>query len=98
MVEVNVSVEARADMLEIHSQSTNRFGSDVADQYIDGIDRALSRLIVYPELGPVYQRLRPPLRFLVCRSHHIFYDFDGVVVSVIRILHHAMNAQRVFMQ
>ncbi len=82
----------------IYTHSIEQFGFDIASAYMDGIDQAFERLADFPELSPVYSKLRPPLRFIVCRSHHIFYDFDGAVVSVIRILHHAMNAQRVFMQ
>ena len=80
-------------MLELHAQSTIRFGSDVADQYIDGIDAALAQIAEFPESGPVYHGLRPPIRFLTYRRHHILYDYDGETVSIIRIIHHARDVR-----
>lgn len=41
MAEVEVSSVARADLLDIHTQSVVRFGLAVADKYIDGITAAL---------------------------------------------------------
>ncbi len=80
-------------MLDLHTQSTIRFGLDVADEYIDGIDAALARLAEFPESGPVYPGLRPPVRYLTYRRHHILYDFDGTTVRIARILHHARDVR-----
>ena len=93
MVDVNVSVEARADILDLHTQSTIRFGLDVADEYIDGIDAALARLAEFPQSGPVFPGIRPTIRYLAYRRHHIFYDYDGTTIWIVRILHHAMDVR-----
>ncbi len=81
-------------MLELHTQSTIRFGLDVADQYIDGIDAALARLAEFPKSGPIYPGIRPAIRFLTYRRHHIMYDYDGETVWVVRIIHHARDVRQ----
>ena len=94
MADIDVSVEARADMLELHARSTIRFGLEVADNYIDGIDAALAQLAEFPESGPVYPGLRPPIRFLTYKRHHILYDYDGETVWIVRIIHHARDVRQ----
>ena len=74
MVKVDVSVEARADLLELHIQSTIRFGLEVAEEYIEGINAALARLAEFPQSGPVFPGIRPPVRYLAYKRHHILYD------------------------
>jgi toxin ParE1/3/4 len=96
MVDVIVSAEARADVLDIYARGFDDFGEEVADAYIDGIEHALARLRSFPEIGPIYPGLRPPARFLAYRRHHILYDFDGTTVYVIRILHHAQDVRSLF--
>ena len=91
MAEVILRAEARADLLDIYAQSIEQFGTVVAGAYMDGIDQTIARLADHPEIGPVYPGLRPPVRFLTHRRHHIMYDYDGTTVWVARILHHAMD-------
>jgi len=94
MAEIDVSAEARADLLDLHAHSTVRFGLDVADTYIDGIDAALARLAEFPESGPIYPGLRPATRFLTYKRHHIMYDYDGETVWIVRIIHHARDVRQ----
>lgn len=93
MAEVITRAETRADLLDIYAQGITQFGLDVADSYIDGIDTAMTRLADHPEIGPIYPGLRPLMRFLTYRSHHILYDYDGATVWIARILHHAMDVR-----
>lgn len=93
MADVDVSAEARADMLALHTQSTERFGLDVADKYIDGVNQSLARLAQFPLSGPVLPGIRPAARYLKYKQHHILYDFDGETIWVIRIIHHARDVR-----
>jgi plasmid stabilization system protein ParE len=52
------------------------------------------RLATFPESGAIYPGIRPQIRYLAYRRHHIFYDYDGETVWVVRILHHALDAGR----
>ncbi len=94
MVKVDVSVEARADLLELHIQSTIRFGLEVAEEYMEGINAALARLAEFPQSGPVFPGIRPPVRYLAYKRHHILYDYDGATVWIVRIVHHARDVRQ----
>jgi toxin ParE1/3/4 len=86
------SSEAALDLDDIFAFGASQFGYDVAEEYHTGIEATCNRLIDHPELGAIYPGIRPPMRYLGYRRHHIFYRFDGETVLVTRILHHAMNA------
>lgn len=92
MVEIVLHQEANFDIEAIYRFSEKRFGSQVADDYHDGLLEAVLRLEDFPELGREVAGILPPVRALSYRSHAIYYRFDGTTVTVVRILHHAMNA------
>ncbi|MBL8656934.1 MAG: type II toxin-antitoxin system RelE/ParE family toxin [Altererythrobacter sp.] len=79
-------------MGEIFRFSIASFGRPTAVEYMLGLDEALARLGAYPEIGRIDRALEPPMHVFQYRSHRVFYQFDGATVSVVRILHHAMNA------
>jgi toxin ParE1/3/4 len=91
MVDIEIRAEASLDIADIYAFSIERFGREVAQDYVDGLDVALLRLVQYPESTPVFEGVKPRLRQLVYRSHRVLYDFDGRTVSIVRILHSAMN-------
>ncbi len=86
------SADAATDLDDVFAFSAGRFGFETADEYFAGLQSSCQRLAEFPEIGPVLEGIRPPMRFFSYRSHHIYYRFDGQVVLVVRILHHAMNA------
>lgn len=83
---------ASADIANIHHYSIEQFGPAIAEDYLTGLDLAISGLADFPELGQLQHGLTQPFRALTYRSHRIYYVFDGNTIFVIRILHHAMNA------
>jgi toxin ParE1/3/4 len=91
MIEIEVRAEASLDIADIYAFSIERFGREVAQDYVDGLDVALLRLVQYPESGQVFEGVKPRLRELIYRSHRVFYDFDGQTIGIVRILHSAMN-------
>jgi toxin ParE1/3/4 len=90
MKELTLLSDARAYLRAIERYSNDLFGRAVAIVYMNRVERALDRLMDYPESGPVYPGIRPPVRYLSVGSHRIFYDFDGERISVTRVLHQAM--------
>ena len=92
MPEVFVRAEAATDMAAIHRFSLENFGESVALDYMAGLDEALGRLRAFPERGRLDRSIEPAIHIFSYRSHRVYYDFDGAAVSVVRILHHAMNA------
>lgn len=81
---------AELDLIEIEGFSRDNFGDDVAQSYMDAIERALDRLLLHPQSGTHFEGIRPPIRYLGIGKHRIFYDFDGKAISVVRVLHQAM--------
>lgn len=79
-------------MSDIFRFSIGAFGRPAAVEYMIGLDEALARLGTFPEIGRIDRAVEPSIHVFSYRSHRIYYDFDGATVSVIRILHHAMNA------
>lgn len=79
-------------MADIYRFSQEHFGGSVAVEYMAGLDEALTRLGVFPELGRLDRSIEPAIHVFSYRSHRVYYDFDGAAISVARILHHAMNA------
>ena len=93
MAEVIIRPEASADIANIYAYSIEKFGVDVARDYHAGLQTAIMRLSSFPEIGTIYPGLRPPVRFVTYRRHHILYDYDGTTVWVARIVHHARDVR-----
>jgi toxin ParE1/3/4 len=98
MARVVTRPAAQNDLEEIDLFGITRFGVAVSDRYMSGFFEAFDRQARFPELGPIFPGVRPAIRFLTYREHHIFYDIDGEMVTIVRILHHAADAKRWLMQ
>jgi len=85
---------ARADLVYLREYSIEQFGPDVADDYILGFEAAFDRLAEFPLSGAARAELGQDIRCLVHRRHRIFYTVQGETVLIIRIVHHAMDAQQ----
>ena len=91
---VKLSSAARADFVEIRKYSNEQFNADVADTYFTGFDELFDLLRRHPLAGAAKPELGTNIRCAVHRKHRIFYRFDGDIVLVIRIIHHACDAKR----
>jgi toxin ParE1/3/4 len=91
MAEIEVRPQASADIADIYAFSVERFGRDIAQDYMAGLDISLKRLSEFPESGRVEEGIKPTIHCITYRRHRIFYDFDGTTVMIVRILHQAMN-------
>ncbi len=89
MIKLVLQPRATHDLEEIEEFSFNQFGSAAAAEYMAKLERVFDRLALYPESGPLYPDAWPPVRHTRSGQHYVFYDYDGLSVSVIRILHHA---------
>ena len=96
MARIDVSLAARGDIDDIVGFSVERFGRKITDRYIAGLDSLLLRLEIYPELGAPFADVTPPLRAISYRSHKLYYDYDGSVVTIIRLLHQSADVPATF--
>ncbi|WP_375401884.1 type II toxin-antitoxin system RelE/ParE family toxin [uncultured Sphingomonas sp.] len=84
-----LSRRASIEHEEIAAFSLQRFGHDVADSYMAGLDAVCERLCDFPELAPIDPRVRPETRSLHHRSHRILYIVEPTHILIVRILHQA---------
>lgn len=85
---------AERDLREIADYSLNTYGKKAKDAYLGDLRRAFDRLIDFPEIGAVRDDLHGAPRCLSCREHLIFYCYAEGHISVLRILHKAMDVGR----
>lgn len=93
MAELDLSPAARADLVDIRVYSVDQFGGEIADSYFLGFEAAFALLRQHPLAGASRPELGNTIRCLVHRRHRIFYTFEGELVLIVRIVHHAMNAR-----
>lgn len=94
MVELRLRAAAEADLAEILDHSVERFGEEVATAYLRGFERSFDLVRRYPQAGALRLEIEPPIRCLRHRSHRIFYDLEGEMVWIVRVLHQAMDIER----
>lgn len=85
--------EAEEDLLEIWDYTSNRWGDEQADRYIDEIDTALNGLREYPLLSTDCSNIRRGYRRVAVGWHRVYFTASDEVVEVIRVLHPRMNAK-----
>ena len=91
MTRLEVSAAAENDLDEILTYSTIRFGDPVATDYYFGFHDSFDRLVQNPRIGRPAEYAGKDVRCLSYRRHRIFYEIDGEVVRIFRILHHSMD-------
>ena len=94
MAEIKFSPAARTDLKAIGRFSKREFGTTVAEKYLLGLDQVFDRLASHPHSGEAQPKLGSGVRRSSHRSHRIFYEFDGEVVLILRIFHHARDVKR----
>lgn len=85
---------ARADIEAIRDFSLDRFGEAVAAAYVTDLRQTVHAIAERPLAGRDDNDLAAGVRSVRCRSHRIFYQIDGGSVLIVRILHHAQDAER----
>lgn len=93
---LRIRAKARRDLDDILDYSVAAHGEVAGETYLLAIDTALDRLRVHPELGMARPDFGDRIRSLPVREHRLFYRFDGKNISVVRVLHKAMDPARHF--
>ena len=88
----DIKAEALADLENIYAFGFGEHGIDQTEDYLTGLRAQFSRLLEFPKLGPQASGLRQNLRIWKFEQHHIYYRVTPRSVTIVRILHHAMNA------
>ncbi len=91
LAEIELSEEADNDLIEIWLYGYAEFGAETADHYGQSFQKAFDLLSRYPFAGEARRDIDPTIRSLGHNSHHIYYDVEGTIIRVRRILHKAVD-------
>lgn len=94
MAEVRLRSAAAADLEDLLTFSKERFGAKIAWDYAAGLRNALDLIARHPRVGQLQRGFAPQVRCFTFRKHRIFYDVEEEIVWIVRILHHARDAER----
>lgn len=94
MLKLRLVEAAAEDLRDIRIYSKAQFGAVVARGYLDGIAGSIAMLRQRPGVGAEENDLAAGIRGFTYRSHRLYYQVDRDTLIVVRILHHARNAQR----
>lgn len=94
MTTLRLREEALADLANIREYGARNHGWPAAEAYLQSVAGALEQLKRYPLSGMARPALADGLRSLSFRQHHIFYLFSEDHVSVVRVLHKSVDAER----
>ena len=79
------------DVENIYLYSVQEFGSTQAEAYLRGLDNAFHKIAETPSLGSDYHHIRPGILAYRVISHVIFFTASADGVTIIRVLHKAMD-------
>ncbi|MGB5484218.1 type II toxin-antitoxin system RelE/ParE family toxin [Parasphingorhabdus sp.] len=91
---LELSGAADADLTAILDYGIENFGWDAAVRYLRDLDHAFDLLRQHPQAGPVHLSPQPECRSLSCRNHRIYYQLEDDLITVLRVLHTSMDAER----
>lgn len=94
VAKVSFSNAAVADLCAIDEYSLTQFGEEIGEAYMHGFDKVFALLKNYPLAGSETSKYGKAYRCMMHRRHRIFYVFDSDTVLIVRILHHAVDANR----
>jgi toxin ParE1/3/4 len=95
--EVLLGPKAREDLQDIYDWIANQAGNDVADNYLDRIERVMGKLTEMPNRGTPRDDLVPGLRTIPFeRRATITYVVTGQTVEVLRVVHAGRDLRRMF--
>lgn len=94
MPKLKVAKAARADLKDILKYSVREFGDRVADRYAEDLEATIANLSANPSLGREFRARGRSYMQYNCRSHSIFYTVHADEVTVVRVLHLAMDFTR----
>lgn len=84
---------ALVDLDKIYDSTVERWSLKQADNYHAQLMAAVDRLLANPRSGHVYASLDSNIKYRSISSgrHLVFYQIDGEIIDIIRILHDRMD-------
>ncbi len=94
MPEYRFTPEARDDLQSIIDYTINHWSKEQAHKYIDGLEELAARLARKPHIGINRDALMKGLISFPYVSHVLYYVAQPHGITIIRVLHKSMDAQR----
>lgn len=94
MPRYDFSHRALTDLLEIARYTRKNWGLKQARLYRQELELGIQKLALSPELGPLRGDIAPLVRAFPVARHVAYYVPDEDGITVLRILHPRMNADR----
>ena len=91
---LDLSDEARADIIDIHDYSVGQWGVARADSYLEDLTVQIERLVAGQYSGTKVDEVGRGLRRQVCGRHVIWFRVNADVLRVVRVLHQSRDAGR----
>jgi toxin ParE1/3/4 len=91
---VRLSRLADSDLTDILAYGEENFGLTAAESYFDSFGKAFDLLARHPRIGAEAFPGDAVTRVLHHRRHRIFYEAREDGILILRVLHHAMDADR----
>ncbi|MFV0591404.1 MAG: type II toxin-antitoxin system RelE/ParE family toxin [Draconibacterium sp.] len=90
-----ISLEAKLDIENIWVYTFENWSPEQADRYFNQIMDEIEYLVINPESGKNYSRVRKGYFRSQVKSHFIFYKINRKIkeVEIIRILHQSMDIE-----
>jgi toxin ParE1/3/4 len=88
---IHKSALAESDLLGIWQYTFESWGADQADEYLDELEQAISRLASIPEVGVSRELVRAGYRVLFVNDHAVYYNVASNPVRIVRVLHGRMD-------
>jgi toxin ParE1/3/4 len=90
---IHLSTRAKEDLIEIWIYGQSRWGSSIADKYLDQLETFLLSLSDNPTGFRLRDEFIPPVRFGLIKSHVAIFTVTDERIFIIRVLHQSADIQ-----
>ena len=90
-MEVVITAEAEADLVDIWWYTATHSYSEYADKLLEHLDVQFSLLATSPEMGAVREELGDGIRLFPVEKINILYKLDKNILYIVRAYHSAQD-------
>lgn len=88
MHRLEISTTAKNDLISIWIYIAENSSQDIANRFIDKLEKSLTTLAATPELGTDQKHVKEGLKRFIFKSYSIYYNIEDAEVIVIRRVWH----------
>ncbi len=94
MLEIHKQALAEEDLISIWCYTFEKWGVELADDYLDQLNEGIAMLAENPRIGTNIDQLRQGYRRYHIKHHMVYYRINPGQIEIVRILHEDMDSQR----